>query len=296
MHVFRLCTTLGAVALAALSAGCSRRPPAQPNAHPGWTQPPAGQAAAASDLISGKLIFDDEFDTLDVGCFSFTGSAGDHRWYIQKNAGSGIEQHPCSGQITVDQGVLSMRMSKAGDVWRSGEVAGMDAGRDGKSFAPPFYAEARIKLPAQIPPGLDVWPTFWMNAAWSSPGTERPFSEFDILEAWGQSGAQAPITLHVWPARPPEATVPVHAHWSIFTKFSPFDGQWHAYGLKIDATQACAYRDRVLQGCIARTGLPMDGPFYPVVSLNLKGPATADPSATYTMQVDYVRIYAPPGS
>jgi hypothetical protein len=276
--------------VAALAAGPMAR------AQSGWVAPPPELGAIAPDMGDSQPVFDDEFDQLDVGCFSFQGSAGPHRWYIQSNAsaGGGVAISPCHSQVSVADGVLNITLANQGGKWVTGELAGMNGGGDGQGFRPPFYVEARIRLPSQVPPGLDVWPAFWMNGRWSLPGTGHPYSEFDILEAWGQSHPTAAITLHLWPARPAEATTPVHTARSMPGSFSPFDDQWHTYALLVDSARACTYFDKVQQGCIPTAGLPLDAPLYPMLTLGLKGPVTADPSATYTMQVDYVRIWAPP--
>jgi hypothetical protein len=255
-----------------------------------WIPPQAGAPPATANY---PLAVDDEFNTLNWTCFRWK-PAGNHTWYTQPTqpGGAGVAAVSCDG-VSVKDGVAQITLRNVGGVWTTGRLQMVDPFSEGRSFRRGYF-QARIKLPSKTPAGLDVWPAWWVNGRWTKRGTDYAYTEIDILEAWSISHRRADITAHVWPASPPRVELPTHAATSIPSSLIPFDDQWHVWGLRLTDAQACVDIDGASQGCLPTATL-VDSPVYPLLSLDVKTAArSTDPAATYTMYVDWVRVYAPP--
>ncbi|HUO20947.1 MAG TPA: family 16 glycosylhydrolase, partial [Caulobacteraceae bacterium] len=71
-----------------------------------------------------------------------------------------------------------------------------------------------------------------------------------------------------------------------------FDGNWHTYGLRWTPTFWTAYVDGVETGKFPVNQSLMKKPVYPIIDLAVSPLSTASTApASYTMYVDYVRVY-----
>ena len=279
------------LALAFTDADCA---PPDRTPFASWDRSNAG---GGPGIKGWTLAFDDEFDSLDVGGFRWTGPGGPHHWYIRNGAASGAAVTPCApgAQVSAGDGVARLTLAYRNGAWTTATLEALDPVQEGfKTFR--GYFEARIKLPPNPPAGLDVWPAFWVQGRWTSPGADYSYTEVDGLEAWSLSHPTNQMTIHQWPAKSPHPDLPAHRQTSLKTSLNPFDGRWRTYGIKVTDREVCTYVDRTEAGCIPSARLDLRQPLYPIVDLALKQAAPeADKSATYTMYVDWVRVWTPPG-
>jgi hypothetical protein len=283
--------SIAAVALASIAA-----------ANPALAQTPGGgswgttQRGAALNLTGYKLSFDDEFNTLDLACFSYSQHVGSHHWYLFGGSVSGLNNNPTcqsnlSPYVSVSGGVLSITGNRQGGVWFSGSISTMDT--QGEGFKQQYgYYEARVQLPITTVKSIDYWPSFWVNSRYTSPGSFN-YPELDILESWSQSKNGLNVsTLHAWPSSPVNSQLPLHELSSLQTGSSVFDGKWHTYGLQFTPHWWTVYFDGAALGRYPVSASYMNRPMYPVLDLAVSDhtlPSNA--AASYTFYVDYVRVY-----
>jgi beta-glucanase (GH16 family) len=254
-------------------------------------------AGAALSLTNYTLSFDDEFNTLDDGCYNWA-KIGTHKWYTIKDGQDNFATDRCANAATpsmkVSGGVLSITAAYVNGVWQSGTLMAVDPSSEG--FQQTYgYFEARIKLPSSIPAGLDIWPAFWAQGRYTLPGTAYNYPEIDVLENWSAVGRGANrVTIHQWPSKPANLTsLAAHRLASFATNKTPFDGQWHTYGVKMTPTLWIIYTDGLESGRFPMI-TDMQKPIYPILDLSLFSAPTAAHTASYTMSVDYVRVYTCP--
>ncbi len=126
------------------------------------------------------------------------------------------------------------------------------------------------------------------DSAASAPIARAPV--YTTTEQWGE--------IHEWPQTPHHGVGQIASH--VFSGFTPhyktFDGQWHTYGLLKTAKWWIVYCDGLEFGRYPLLGAEMDQPIYPLldVALNFDA-ARAAPGSSFTMYVDYVRIYQQAG-
>jgi hypothetical protein len=293
--------------LVLLTAGFAPRAQAQPEA------PTQGAALAPTPWrpagpqsytipSDAPLVFDEEGDGRpDVVCYT-GGPMGRHKWY-SVNGGS-LDCSP--NAISSSDGVLKLTIYNNGKSWIGPYLRSVGITGEGTTVpSGKFIAEARIKLPSAVPPGLDPWPSWWFegrltrNSVSNLNNTTAPYTEIDVFELVGyrHSGGVNGLSLHLWPASPAESAVPTHiSKTTDTTDFNPVDDQWHVYALAFDGSQYCAYYDKVLRGCMPKTDMTVtpQTQLNMILDLAYFGKPTADPAATYSIYLDYARIYALP--
>jgi beta-glucanase (GH16 family) len=264
-------------------------------ATPGGGSWDMSQRGAALDLSGYKLSFDDEFNSLDLACWQ-SKPLGSHHWYIYNTGSSGIASTPCASgfgaNVSVSGGVLSLTARRQGGVWTTGAIQSMDMAAEG--FKQQYgYFSARIKLPAATPKGVDLWPSFWVQSRWTLPGSYE-YPELDVLEAWSvTTKGRNEVTLHAWPASPADpAVLPAHQQAPLATGSAAFDGKWHVYGVRFTPNFWTVYLDGAEWARYPVNASYMNKPVYPILDLAVS-PSTASSGApaSYTMYVDYVRVY-----
>jgi len=181
--------------------------------------------------------------------------------------------------FTLEGGVLRIeaRQDERGE-WRSGLLASVDT--KGQGFAQQYgYFEIRARLPT----GPGVWPAFWLIGLDRSQYT----SEIDVLEYYGDRPGAFSSAVHVWHRD--------GRHYSKGKRIVAFHdadaGQFHTYGVKIDALQIRVYFDRQLVWQTP-TQPELRQPMYILLNLALveeeSRNAASNPSHMF---VDYVRAY-----
>jgi beta-glucanase (GH16 family) len=240
-----------------------------------------------------KLTYDDEFTSLDLGCWQ-SRALGTHRWYMFNSGSAGIATTPCAaGNVSVSNGLLAITAKRSGGVWTSGAIQTMDILAEG--FKQQYgYFVARIYLPSARPAGIDFWPSFWLQGRWTSAGSFN-YPEIDVLESWAvTTKGVTESTLHAWPSNPVNpAILPTHEQTSLMSGTNVFDDRWHTYALKYTSNYWTIYLDNVELGRYPVNMPFMNSPIYPILDLAIS-PATpaGGAAAQYTMYVDYVRAYA----
>lgn len=182
--------------------------------------------------------------------------------------------------FTVEDGILRIeaRQDEKGE-WRSGLLASVDT--KGEGFAQQYgYFEMRARLPT----GGGVWPAFWLIGLDRSQHT----AEIDVLEYYGDRPGGFSSAAHVW--RREEGDYSKGKRVEAFADADP--GEFHTYGVKIDAAQIRIYFDRQL---VWKTPTQDEHrqPMYVLLNLALveeeeRRTGTANPSYMF---VDYVHAY-----
>ncbi len=244
---------------------------------------PAGAAKAGYDLV-----FDEEFDTLDVSA-----RGPGTRWIAHTpwngDFGDATFADPSpAGPFSTSNGVLTIEASKdASGHWQSGLLASVDANGDG--FAQQYgYWEMRAKLPA----GDGTWPAFWLDSLVPS-GSKDPSYEVDALEYYGQFPAAYIASTHVWPQDGSAATTQQQI---LSVASGALISDYHVYGVSVEADWTIVYLDGVEMWRQA-TPASHTHKLMVLVDLALGGgwPITDTPSPS-DMQVDYIRAYRHTGS
>ena len=301
----RIAKLLSAASLALSVASASAQPPLRERPEPvtshwegiAWQTDNAGSPMSLDGLTQA---WGDEFDTLDVGCFDYTRKVGQHNWYaIAHDSGQDLAHGVCPSAApspySISNGVLGITLSHPRGEWQTGALLGVDPMSEGRSFCYPLIV-GRIKLPSAVPPHTDVWPSLWAEARYFRPGTDYEYPEIDILESWSDAGPAGSnqITLHEWPAKTRgSGLLPEHRYKTLkVAGGAPRDDQFHTYA--IDTTSRrwwIYYFDGREVARLPMRGMEMRRPLSLRLSLSLGHKSAPDPAASYTMYVDYVRVY-----
>jgi hypothetical protein len=203
-------------------------------------------AGRSLDLADARVTFDDEFLRPSV-----TPPDGKGPWYapVQGPFGLAAFLSPDSkySPFSYNSGYLTIRMSKRGEKWYSGNMQTVNA--LGQGFSQKYgYFEIR----AQFPPGMATWPAFWLGTTYEYTAKAETQAEIDIIEGYGGNDKHGfHATVHLWPGltklRDPEN--PITKHWmSVCYQTIPggglFDGNFHTYGGEITPDYVIVYFDR----------------------------------------------------
>jgi len=244
---------------------------------------PAGAAKAGYDLV-----FDEEFDSLDVSA-----RGPGTRWIAHTpwngDFGDAPFADPTTGfPFTTNNGILTIEARKdASGNWHSGLLASVDA--NGNGFAQQYgYWEMRAKLPA----GNGTWPAFWLDSLVPS-GSKDPSYEVDALEYYGQFPAAYIASTHVWPQ---DGTAATTQQQILSVTSGALISDYHVYGVSVEADWTIVYLDGVEMWRIA-TPASHTHKLMILVDLALGGgwPISDTPSPS-DMQVDYIRAYKRTGT
>ncbi len=254
--------------------------------------PPVDTEKAPSlDLSGFRLTFHEDFDgPLDVSPWGpgtrwiahtpWAGDFGDARF---------ADPGPDFPFIVKD-GILRIeaRKDEAGK-WSAGLLASNDP--LGNGFSQQYgYFEIRTKLP----PGPGVWPAFWLCSSYNrkdkTAGKDGSV-EIDIFEYYGRTPSSFTATIHIWEPKPHRSEGS-----TITTKALEPSSGFHNYGCLIDPEWVTMYFDGI-EVWKGKTPPEHNKPLMLLLNLAL-GPGwpidkTPNPSI---MEVDYVRVYALPGS
>lgn len=246
---------------------------------------PATAPGQPVDLSHYSLVFDENFDSLDVSAWgpgtrwiAHTPWSGDFGDAAFTDPGDGFP-------FSVEDGILRIEARKGEDgTWRSGLLASSDP--TGAGFHLQYgYFEMRAKLP----PGPGVWPAFWLIY------NEGPKSslEIDALEYYGRNPDAYHSVVRVWPRDPADDYSQWHVGLVNPVPSGTLSDSFHAYGVSVDPEWIIFYLDRKE---VNRAPTPVEhtGPMFILLNLALGSgwPIDQTPNPSY-MYVDYVRAYRP---
>lgn len=244
---------------------------------------------------TGRLTFDDEFDTLDLSRYNsrywwgarWLAGNGERQVYVDPSY-TGDQDTPMrlnpfaveNGVLRIEAAVPPMAVAKhlKGQAYTSGLLTTFS------SFSQLYgYFEIR----AQFPAGKGLWPAFWLVPHVKAPGGEP---EIDVVEMLGDDPTTLHMALH-WtdPSgqfRSKESTVRV----------PDMSGSFHRYGLDWTASRIAWYFDGKR---VAETETPISHhePMYLLLNLAVGGHWPGLPSKQThfpaEMLVDFIRAYAP---
>ncbi len=238
------------------------------------------------DLSRYKLVFEDDFHTLDVSSHGpgtrwtahtpWAGDFGDARF---------ADPAPGFPFSTSAQGLrIELRRSATG--WQSGLLA--STAPDGSGFSMRYgYFEAT----AQFPAGDGLWPAFWLDSVIPAGSTD-PSIEVDAVEHYGRFPAAFNSTVTVWPKT--SATMKRSSSHIQQVLAGSLSAGFHSYGVDVEPDWTVFYFDRVEYW---RVPTPPEHrhPLTLLVDLGLGGgwPIDAAPSPSF-MAVAAIRAYAAP--
>ena len=245
-----------------------------------WTTSTAGSALPSS-AMSGAMIFDDEFHTLNV-CSDKTPGCNFYAPIHSKLGTGTLAQANNRDAISLKTNCLTLDTINPS----SSGVGGVDVNLEtmdnhGDGFAiTNGYIEAGISLPA----AHGSHAGFWLLNVQSSQG----HGEIDFPETYGAADHVMASAVHWWPTSTSRfaRSVAVGNYWKPAT---PAYAAWHRYGMLLTSSQICTYMDRQQVGCIDR--LPeMSGAWYALLSV-FTDANRKDGYEPAMMRVAYVRAW-----
>jgi hypothetical protein len=248
----------------------------------------SSSSSSSSSIAATKagytLVFQDEFDTLDVSA-----NGPNTKWTAHTpwhgDFGDALFADPTPGfPFTVTDGILRIEARKdSSGKWKSGLLASVDANNNGFKLQYGYF-EVRAKLP----PGEGMWPAFWLDSMIPSTSSD-PSLEIDVFEYYGQFPEKFHSTVTQWPKDRTlqniwQATVtPVTA--------GSLTNDFHTFGVDVQPDWITIYLDGVQTW---RTPTPATHKHGLMILVNLAmggGWSIANaPSPSY-MYVDYIRAY-----
>jgi len=246
----------------------------------------AGALASAGgapdlDLSGYELVFDENFDTLDVSA-----RGPGTRWIAHTpwngDFGDALFVDPTPGfPFTIEDGILRIEARKSEDgAWRAGLLSSTDP--SGQGFQLPYgYFEMRAKLP----PGPGVWPGFWLIYNRSPESS----IEIDVVEYYGHAPDSYHSVLRIWPKKD---TVEAQDHDFVHTvPWGTLVDEYHDYGVSVEPEEIIMYHEGYE---MARTPTPVEhmGPLSILLNLALGSGFPIEHAKNPShMYVDYVRAY-----
>ncbi len=280
-------------------------PTPSPTPTPTPSPTPAPITSTGDPWYGGQLLWDDEFNgpTIDPTKWTFdTGAGGwgnnELETYTTSNASI---QNVADGSSTDSCLVITAQKDAQGN-WTSARLKtlGLQSFTYGK-------IEARMKLPS----GNGMWPAFWMMGTNQNSVGWPACGETDIMEMIGGTGVSpSGATLS-------DSTVYGTLHWlssatnaaastqpEVYTLPSgKFSDAFHTFGVVWTPTSITYYVDGVQTGSVtpdSTTGTTFQNPYYLLLNLavggNWPGNPTASTVSPQSLDVDWVRVYAAPGT
>lgn len=248
---------------------------------PSVPQPLPGYQLVFEDDFSGTSLNTSKWSTYFV-CWNVRTLSGNAEQEYYVEAGfpglAGVNPHQFSG------GVLSLVANTSPNTAASGGLpytSGFISTEQSKSFLY-GYVEARLR----VPQGQGLWPAFWMIP--SDCGDHLP--EIDILEVLGNATnviyqydhADGPAPTNLF------GTVDKHGFIDAGTGFHTYGFEWRADYMRwiVDGRETRRVTNYATQ------------PHYIILNLAVGGTWPGNPDGTTpfpsALQIDYVRLYAPP--
>ncbi|MGI8569617.1 MAG: glycoside hydrolase family 16 protein [Methylocella sp.] len=202
------------------------------------------------DLTNYRMIFQDQFKTLDVsdGTTLLPGT----KWIDHMPGGDFGAAAFDFASLSIDAAGLHITATQdAGGKWHSGGIATCDRSVPSKGFRDGYgYFEANIKMPVSngTPGSGDgVWPSFWTNsygATYFPPGTTKGTSgvELDVFEFYGAPPYDS--FWSTWHFRHDSIRTAQGFHVTNPT-MSDQSAAYHMYGMLVDPVNTTWYFDGV---------------------------------------------------
>jgi hypothetical protein len=231
-----------------------------------------------------RLTFNEDFDRLDVSARGpGTRWIAHTPWNRDFGDARFLDPGP-GGPFRVAGGILSIDMRRGPDgKWGGGLLASVDP--KGKGFT---QSGGYFEMRARFPDGTGVWPAFWL-ATLGAESDIKP--EVDAVEYYGRDNKGYYVNLHLWQNgkdiynRNAHVVIPAGAATSGF----------HLYGVSVAPDFVTFYFDRQQVARLASRPEFMH-PMMLLTNLAAGGgwPITGMPDPS-TMEIDYIRAYAPKG-
>ncbi len=191
----------------------------------GWLASLAVQLASAAplpDLRNYRLVFADEFDSLDLGTAGGPASSKPHKWY------EGVwfsHQHAPLDRFAVADSALSLQW-KRGQRQPDSSISTFSRNSPSYSAWRYGYFEARMKWNPQ----KGAWPAFWLvSVPPALDGTPDESGEIDIFEGQGSEPHTFFGTIHRWSGSREVASSSATNRFPV--PFNTDFGSYHTYGL-----------------------------------------------------------------
>lgn len=247
------------------------------------------------DLAGAPVVFEDEFDTLDIGADDPMKPrvlpVEGYKWYApaRGTVGSGKHQMPSTPGIYVQSGSeLTLRCRYDGKQWLSAHMQTMSSLGFGTAI-PRGYFEARIRMP---PSPVGSWPAFWMKTENSIRERTSEYAEIDVMELYSADPIRYGPAWHRWRMAGPKKhrAGPLRLYGNRTTLF---DNEFHLYGVEITEDNAIIYLDRKELGRFRLFPSAKSGPYYMNLSHQCDNRPNnpQDPDKPLDMIVDYVRVW-----
>lgn len=247
------------------------------------------------DLAGAPVVFEDEFDTRDIGADDPMKPrvlpVEGYRWYApaRGTVGSGKHQLPGTPGIYEQSGSeLTLSCRYDGKQWLSAHMQTMSSLGFGTAI-PRGYFEARIRMP---PNPTGSWPAFWMKTENSIRERTSEYAEIDVMELYSADPIRYGPAWHRWRMAGPKKhrAGPLRLYGNRTTLF---DNEFHLYGAEITEDSAIIYLDRKEIGRFKLFPSAKSGPYY----MNLSHQCDNKPNnpqetdKPLDMIVDYVRVW-----
>ncbi|HEY2505153.1 MAG TPA: glycoside hydrolase family 16 protein [Streptosporangiaceae bacterium] len=153
--------------------------------------------------------------------------------------------------------------------------------------------QARMKLP----PGLGIWPAFWLLGADFDEVSWPDCGEIDVLENFGINKMQALGAVHGPGYSGPEGVA------ASLDTAAPLSDDFHVYSVSWEPDRIRWYVDDRQFHCVTPADLHgqrwvFDHDFFLLVNVAVGGVPSVQPDSTVTfpqlLVVDYIRVYRPP--
>lgn len=231
------------------------------------------------------MTFNENFDWLDVSARGpgtrwiahtpWNGDFGDARF---------VDPGP-DFPFTTRDGLLRIEARKTPQgKWQSGLLASTDP--KGNGFSQKYgYFEMRARFPA----GEGVWPAFWLTSR-----GEIKAVEVDVVEHYGHFPDRYSASLHIWDRKNPKLTKSFNQH--VPVDKGTLSSGFHTYGVAVAPDRIRYFFDRQEVWSMA-TPRELEHPFTILLDLGLGAgwPIENTPNPS-VMEVDYVRVWALPGT
>jgi beta-glucanase (GH16 family) len=279
---------LAPLLVAFLLAGCSTVRPTAAAPQPAAAEAPPAPAApdpASPERPGWTLVWHDEFDgdALDPARWGYDQgglwSNGELQFYTARKENVRVE----GGHLVIE----ARKEEFGGNDFTSGRI---------NTVGKASFTYGRMEARMQVPPGLGLWPAFWMlgdaiaRVGWPGCG------EIDVMEAIGKEPATVHATVH---------GASFHGVGGLTRAYrlpaGALSDAEHLYAVEWEPGEIRWYLDDVLYQTIRPKDLPVpahwpfDEPFHLILNLAVGGTWPGDPDDTTPfpaqLRVDYVRVY-----
>ena len=230
-----------------------------------------------------ELTFSDEFDEPHLSLPEFQ-----KKWYTHTpwwgDFGDAQFVDPTEGfPFTIVDGCLRIeaRKDQTGK-WRSGLIASVNHQQQGFTQLHGYF-----EIRAKLPPGLGVWPAFWL-AAVVPPDSKDDGFEIDVFEYYGQFPDTYHTTTIVWPHDKSKSHGEHNVH---YVPRGSLCDAFHTYGISVESDFIIQYLDGVETW---RTPTPPEHKHPMMVLANLalgSGWPIKDTINPSYFDIDYIRVY-----